>query len=1056
MSRVHSIPGLRDLQSSLAADPRRGLQTIVLSSGTCGRSRGSAKVHAAFLAGISERGLGNQLNLRDSGCHGFCQAEPNVVIYPGEIFYANLKPADAAVILDETVAKGKIVDRLLYTDPGSGKRTARLGEMPFYRKQNRLVSGRNVLLDPTRIEDYLAIGGYSGLAKALAMNPRAVIQEVVDSGLRGRGGGGFPTGLKWQRLGQGTPRYVICNADEGDPGAYMDRGLLEGNPHSVLEGLIIGAFATGAAEGVVYVRTEYPLAVANVTRAINQARDLGLLGENILGSGFSFDVSIARGAGAFVCGEETALIASIEGRIGEPRQRPPYPSEKGLWGKPTVVNNVETWATVPVVIEQGASKFASIGTKGSKGTKIFSLVGKVNNTGLVEVPMGTTLREVVFDTGGGIPGGRKFKAIQIGGPSGGCLPAEKLDLPVDYESLTSAGAMMGSGGMIVMDDRTCMVDLAKYFLNFLQDESCGKCFSCREGTQRLHEIVSRITEGKGKEGDLELLEQLANAVKDASMCGLGRTAGNPVLSTLRYFRTEYERHIKQKKCDSHVCKKLVGALCASACPVGTEACRYVAHISRREYREAYWAIREFNPFPSVCSRVCHHPCEKWCRAGEGGHKPVAIRALKRFVTDQVEPSTYRPERAIWQTGSAPAVAVVGAGPAGLTAAHHLSLAGCKVTVFEAAAEPGGMLYGCIPSYRLPRDVLRKEIASLLDPNITIKCGVSLGKDLTLERLLADDFKAVFLAIGANKSRPLNIAGEHAGRVFHAVDFLKAFNLRGESLARGKVGVIGGGNSAIDAARVALRQNGVEAVTIFYRRTRAEMPAIEEEVEAALSEGVRLVTLVSPTRVDASKDGICALELSRNTLGDVDSSGRRQPVPVPDSEYLVPLDTMIVAIGEAPDTDAALFAPAGIKVRRDGTLDVDPETLATTRPGVFAGGDVVTGPNMVVVAIAAGKQAARSICRYLRGEPLAEPPAVRLPTVHVPPVKAAEGEPVTTGRAEPPKIPPNLSCHTFDEVEAVMSADVALREARRCLRCDLEFTEPKPARKPDPASTGGAS
>ncbi|MBM3315028.1 hydrogenase, partial [candidate division WOR-3 bacterium] len=466
MNRLQSANELEQLQGKLRKAQHRDRPTIVVSSGTCGRSRGSSQVYAAFEAGIKERGLAGKVNLRDSGCHGFCQAEPDVVIFPQEIFYANLKPEDAAVILDATVGKGEVVDRLLYTDPGTGKRAVKLGDVPFYQKQNRLISGRSVLLDPTRIEDYLAVGGYSGLAKALGMEPKAVTDEVTKSGLRGRGGGGFPTGLKWQRIGRGDQKYIICNADEGDPGAYMDRGLLEGNPHGVLEGMIIGAYAIGATEGVVYVRTEYPLAVANVTRALEQARELGLLGKNILGSGFDFDVTIARGAGAFVCGEETALIASIEGRIGEPRQRPPYPSEKGLWGKPTIVNNVETWASVPVVVERGAEKFASIGTKGSKGTKIFSLVGKVNNTGLVEVPMGTTLREVVFDTGGGIPDGRKFKAVQIGGPSGGCLPADKLDLPVDYESLTAAGAMMGSGGMIVMDETTCMVDVARYFLNF--------------------------------------------------------------------------------------------------------------------------------------------------------------------------------------------------------------------------------------------------------------------------------------------------------------------------------------------------------------------------------------------------------------------------------------------------------------------------------------------------------------------------------------------------------------------------------------------------------------
>ncbi|MCX6561003.1 MAG: 4Fe-4S binding protein [Candidatus Aminicenantes bacterium] len=452
--------------------------------------------------------------------------------------------------------------------------------MPFYKKQRRIVLGDNALIDPTQIDDYLAVGGYGALAKVLAkMTPEAVIAEVKAAGLRGRGGAGFPTGVKWDmaRGQKGSPKYIICNADEGDPGAYMDRSLLEGNPHRVLEGMLIGGFAIGATEGIIFVRDEYPLAVKHVTLAVEELRKRGLLGSDILGTGFSFDIRIVKGAGAFVCGEETALIGSIEGLVGEPRQRPPFPAEKGLNGKPTVINNVETWGNVPLILGKGGAWYAKVGTEKSKGTKIFSLVGKINNTGLVEVPMGTTLREIIFDIGGGIPGGRKFKAVQTGGPSGGCLPTSKLDLPIDYESLTAASAIMGSGGMIVMDDKTCMVDIAKYFLNFLRDESCGKCVSCREGTQRMYEIVTRITEGHGKIGDIELLEELAVAVKDASMCNLGQTAANPILSTLRYFKREFEAHIKEKRCPAGVCKSLIrftvlpdkctGCLsCKRACP----------------------------------------------------------------------------------------------------------------------------------------------------------------------------------------------------------------------------------------------------------------------------------------------------------------------------------------------------------------------------------------------------------------------------------------------------------------------------------------------------------
>ncbi|MGQ9472030.1 MAG: NADH-ubiquinone oxidoreductase-F iron-sulfur binding region domain-containing protein [Candidatus Aminicenantales bacterium] len=581
--KIASISELQTLISQQKEHRQKESKTVIaISSGTCGQARGSLKLLEAFKKAIRQNGLKDNVILKATGCHGFCEAEPNVIIYPEGIFYQKLEPKHVPVILSQTVLKGKVIPELLYVDPLSGEKPVKEEEIPFYKKQLRLVLGANPLLDPTSIDDYFSIGGYASLLKVLSsLRPEEVVGLIIKSGLRGRGGAGFPTGKKWElaRSQKSNGKYIICNADEGDPGAYMDRSLLEGNPHRVIEGMIIGAYAIGAQEGYVYVRDEYPLAVANVTQAINQAREAGLLGENILGSNFSFDLHITKGAGAFVCGEETALIASIEGRVGEPRQRPPFPVVKGLWGKPTVINNVETWGNIPLIIEKGADWFASIGTNGSKGTKIFSLVGKINNTGLVEVPMGITLREIIFDVGGGIPRGRKFKAVQTGGPSGGCLPEKLLDLPIDYESLTQAGSIMGSGGMIVMDDRTCMVDVARYFLNFLRDESCGKCISCREGTQRMWEIVTDIAEGKGTMEQLAVLEELAVAVKEASLCGLGQTAPNPVLSTLRYFRDEYIAHIEKKKCPAGVCKSLIrysivpekctGCLaCLRVCPQG--------------------------------------------------------------------------------------------------------------------------------------------------------------------------------------------------------------------------------------------------------------------------------------------------------------------------------------------------------------------------------------------------------------------------------------------------------------------------------------------------------
>ena len=555
-----NVNKLEEIRGEILKSRKKQKPTITICSGTGCHAYGCVKIAQAFEDEIKKQNLQDTVDVRTTGCHGFCERGPIVVIQPDGIFYQKIQLKDVKEVISETIKGKKIIERLLYVDPKTGEKIVYEKEVPFYKKQKRIIFKNNGFIDPTEIKDYMALNGYSALARVVKeITPRKIIEEIKKSGLRGRGGAGFHTGLKWEITSKSSAKikYLVCNCDEGDPGAYMDRSLLEGNPHSVIEGMLIGAYAVGAKEGFIYVRDEYPLAVENASLALKQARDYSLLGKNILGTEFSFDISISKGAGAFVSGEESALLACIEGKIGIPKQRPPYPAQRGLWSKPTIINNVETWSNVPVIINKGAGWFSQIGTDGSKGTKIFSLVGKINNTGLVEVPMGMTLREIIFDIGGGIPAGREFKAVQTGGPSGGCIPKEKLDLPIDYESLTQAGSIMGSGGMIVMDDKTCMVDVAKYFLNFLRDESCGKCLSCREGTQRMWEIVKDISEGKGKEGDLELLEELAQATRDASMCGLGQTAANPVFSTIRYFRDEFEAHIKDKKCPAGVCLKLI-------------------------------------------------------------------------------------------------------------------------------------------------------------------------------------------------------------------------------------------------------------------------------------------------------------------------------------------------------------------------------------------------------------------------------------------------------------------------------------------------------------------
>jgi NADH:ubiquinone oxidoreductase subunit F (NADH-binding)/(2Fe-2S) ferredoxin/NAD-dependent dihydropyrimidine dehydrogenase PreA subunit len=540
---------------------------------SCAPAKAGA-VRDALEGAIAKHRLKKKVGLRQTGCHGFCEHGPLVVLTPEGICYGKVKPEDVPEIIEKTVVNQEVIERLLYADPVTGERIEQESEIPFYKRQTRTLMASNKFIDYTEIDDYIALGGYEALVKVLTtMSPEDVIAEVKNAGLRGRGGAGFPTAIKWElcRKNPADAKYVICNADEGDPGAYMDRSVLEGNPHSVLEGMIIGAYAIGASKGYAYVRLEYPLAVKSLGVAIDQARERGLLGTDILGAGFDFEVEICRGAGAFVCGEETALIASIEGRRGMPRPRPPYPAESGLWGKPTNINNVETWANVPVIVRQGADQYAKIGIGTSKGTKIFSLVGKINNTGLVEVPMGITLREIIEDIGGGIPGGKKFKAVQTGGPSGGCIPAQHLDLRVDYESLAEAGSMMGSGGMIVMDETTCMVDVAHYFLSFTQGESCGECTPCRIGTRQMVEILAKIKRGEGVPADLVRLEELAETIKTTSLCGLGQTAPNPVLTTLQYFRDEYEAHVNEKRCPALTCTDLISFEITDTC-VGCQIC----------------------------------------------------------------------------------------------------------------------------------------------------------------------------------------------------------------------------------------------------------------------------------------------------------------------------------------------------------------------------------------------------------------------------------------------------------------------------------------------------
>ena len=1007
---------------------------LLICGGTGCQSSGSLAVKKALLEEIDKRSLAGEIKVVETGCNGFCALGPIMVVYPEGIIYVSIQVNDIPELVEEHLVKGRVVERLLYRVPDTNETIPTMQDIPFFALQELRVLRNRGLIDPEKLEEYIARDGYAGMAKALTeMTPEQIVQEMLDSGLRGRGGAGFPTGMKWKFAAQSKNdiKYVLCNADEGDPGAFMDRSVLEADPHAVLEGMVIAAKAIGSHQGYIYCRAEYPLAIHRLTIAINQAKEAGLLGDNILGTGFNFHLEIYQGAGAFVCGEETALMTSIEGKRGMPRPRPPFPAVAGLWQKPSILNNVETLANVGQIILRGAQWYSSIGTDKSKGTKVFALTGDVSNVGLVEVPMGTTLGTIVYDIGGGIPKGKKFKAAQLGGPSGGMIPIQHLNASVDYEKVAELGAIMGSGGLIVMNEDKCAVDMARFFMDFCQDESCGKCTPCREGTKRMLDILTNITQGKGKEGDIELLEEMAEVIKNAALCGLGQTAPNPVLSTLRYFRKEYEDHIFNHRCSAAVCSALFKSPCQHTCPVEMDIPSYIALIRAGRFEDAYKILLQTNPFPSVCGRVCDHKCQSKCRRGNLD-EPLAIKFLKRFITDnaprpKIEPvAVTRKEK----------IAVVGAGPSGLTAARDLALRGYKVTVFEELNFAGGMLRWGIPAYRLPRNILAGEIDDINALGVEIKLNTRVGRDMTFAQL-EKDFDYIYLAVGAQKSQRMKVPGEDLKNVFGGVEFLRDFNadeekwLKGEKSLGKRVAVIGGGNSAIDAARVALRLGA--DVTILYRRLRQDMPAAEEEIVAAEHEGIKIEYLVAPLKINAAGDKVSSIACQRMTLGDFDASGRKRPVPIEGSEFTLDVDAVIAAVGQVSDMSFAEGQSIGVNKWDNFTVGNVYKTR-TPNERYFAGGDAVTGPDTVIAAIAAGHQACEDIDAAIRaanGEPAYEKPAEEI--IDVPLV--IDEESIEAPQMAMPEMEAALRKVSFAEVELGFSVEDAIKEACRCLRCD---------------------
>lgn len=1034
-------------QKEMALGKETSAVKITVHLGTCGIAAGGNEVMDALMEELTASGR-KDIRVVVSGCMGMCSSEPNVTVERlGEdgVLYKHMDKEKMRQVFKRHILEGEVqADFALVRMKAGGEIPQIVGEplkklapaetvpameeVPFYDKQKLIVLKNRGAIDPENIDEYIARDGYVGASKALLeMTPAEIIQEVKISGLRGRGGAGFPTGTKWEFASKspGDVKYALCNADEGDPGAFMDRSVLEADPHAVLEGMVIAGKAIGAHQGYIYCRAEYPLAIKRLNIAIAQARDYGLLGKDILHSGFDFDIEIYMGAGAFVCGEETALMHSIEGKRGMPRPRPPFPAQQGLWKKPSVLNNVETLANIPQIIQNGGAWYSSIGTPSSKGTKVFALTGKVNNIGLVEVPMGTSLKTIVYEIGGGIPNNKKFKAVQLGGPSGGCIPGHLLDTPTDYEAIVKAGAIMGSGGMIVMDETTCMVDMARFFIEFCQEESCGKCTPCREGTKRLLEILEKITQGRGEMKDLDELEELCAFIKECSLCGLGQTAPNPVLSTLQYFRHEYEDHILEKHCDAGVCSALFKAKCINACPIGQDVPGYLSLVGEGRYQEAFSLIYQTNPLPGVCGRVCTHPCMEVCVRGQTD-EALAIPKIKRFAADMARQKgfTVKIEKSLPKNQK---VAIVGGGPGGLAAAYHLALMGYQPTIFEELPKLGGMLRYGIPAYRLPRDILDQEIDFILKAGVEVKTNVRVGRDISLSKL-REDYDALFIAVGAHKSLSVGIPGEDLKGVLGGAEFLRAVEMGKAPKVGKRVAVIGGGNVAIDVARTC-RRMGAE-VSVLYRRERKDMPAYEEEIEDALAEGVELRELVAPKSIRRT-NGKLSLELDECELRDYDRSGRRRPVPKTDCVISLDYDTIFAAIGQAVDgrfTDS-------LELRKD-VIPVERHTLATDLPGVFAGGDAVTGPARVVDALAHGKRAAVEIDRYLSKKRGDKPYEEHLEKIAV--TMVVPEEVVKQARAEMPKLSPEKRVKHFKEVELGLDEETARRECSRCLRCDVKL------------------
>jgi NADH-quinone oxidoreductase subunit F len=1029
VAKINTIEDLEQIKTRYNEKLSHYKYQVLVCSGAGCISSNCVDVKDAIIEEVKLNELQEEVLVYETGCMGTCSVGPVMLILPERIFYTELTPEIARSIIKSHIIKGEILKEHTFYDNSLHKHIPQIDNIDFFKEQVKIALRNCGAMEYKSLDAYIARDGYFAAAKVLTdISRENIIKEVKKSGLKGRGGAGFPTGVKWDAGYHAVSdrKFIVCNADEGDPGAFMDRSIIEGDPHTLIEGMMIGAYAIGASMGYVYVRAEYPIAVERLTAAIEEAQKRGLLGSKLFGTEFIFDLEIRIGAGAFVCGEETALMSSIEGRRGEPKQKPPFPFQRGLFDEPTIINNVETFAAVPMILLKGGEWYAGFGTEESKGTKVFALAGDIVNTGIIEVPIGKPLGDILFNIGGGIKDKKKFKSAQIGGPSGGCITQDNLNVSTDYESLTKLGAIMGSGGLIAMNEDTCMVDTARYFMDFIQDESCGKCVACRVGTKRMLEILERITRGEGQEGDIELLEELGDTIKETAMCGLGQTAPNPVLSTIKYFRNEYEEHIKEKHCRAGVCSELFISPCENTCPANVNVPGYLALVAAGRFIDAYNLVKQENPFPAVCGRICTRPCEAKCRRGTTD-EAIAIADLKRFVADYAHKNEKPYQNDVVFPKNGKSVAIIGAGASGLTCGYYLVRIGYSVDVYETQPVAGGVLAFGIPEYRLPKQILEHEIDLIAQTGVNIILNSEIGKDVDFKNLKLK-YDSVYISTGAQFPQKINIPGEELPGVLPGINFLKDVNLSHEVKIGKTVAVIGGGNTAIDSARTALRL-GAKKVIVLYRRMIDSMPAYENEIHEAIAEGVEIMELVAPVKfIEGSNECVSKIECIKMRLGEFDKSGRRKSVPKEGSNFLLEVDTVIPAVSQY--SDLPFIRKDEIGVTPWGTFIINDDTLMTTMEGVFAGGDVARGPDTVIQAIADGKRAAISIDKYLGGRGrLNKGNPISIPDLF------DEDEIVTHKRFPVDMLTADKRKASFDEVVLGYHKLNAMAEAMRCLHCD---------------------